>query len=286
MSWVRQSGRLAMYGASADSAFWTEQWRHTDRAKLLRQAQRDVVLRGAFLRHLPRHGRILEAGAGLGQWVEILRDLGYNVEGVEWSAPAVEAALATRPDLPLSVGDIMRLERSDGTYAAIICLGVAEHLPEGPGELLRELGRVLMPGGTLMLSVPHLGPLRRLKAALGRYPDKPPPGLLFYQYAYAPVEFIGLLNQAGFSVMEMIPYDSLLGLRSELSLLNTAYDRFYRRGQTSSLPSCVPSSFNHSRGQRLGWRVGRWLFRTHFLRWFAGHMMLYVCRKGLPPSIC
>ena len=268
-----------MYGASADAIFWTEQWRRTDRAELLRQAKRDAVLRCAFLRYLPRSGRILEAGAGLGQWVEILRDWSYDVEGVEWSEPTVGAALAASPSLPLSVGDITRLERPDATYAAVICLGVVEHLPEGPTRVLCELRRVLVPGGILMLSAPYLSPLRGLKAALGRYPDRVPPGRPFYQYAYGPAELAALLNQTGFKVVETIPYDSLLGLRSELHFLNTLYDLAYQRGQTSALPGRAASPFSHPRGEPLRWRVARWIFRAHFLRWFAGHMMLYVCKK-------
>ena len=51
------------------------------------------------------------------------------------------------------VGDLRALAVEDDRFALILLTQVLEHLPE-PGDVLRELHRVLEPGGTLWLSTP------------------------------------------------------------------------------------------------------------------------------------
>ncbi len=49
-----------------------------------------------------------------------------------------------------TVADLTQLPYADGTFDAIVCGWVLEHLPD-PRPGLRELGRVLAPGGQLLL---------------------------------------------------------------------------------------------------------------------------------------
>jgi SAM-dependent methyltransferase len=46
-------------------------------------------------------------------------------------------------------------EVASGSFACALCTQVLEHLPR-PWDALAELSRVLAPGGTLILTVPHL----------------------------------------------------------------------------------------------------------------------------------
>ncbi|MEO5365083.1 MAG: class I SAM-dependent methyltransferase [Magnetococcus sp. WYHC-3] len=50
------------------------------------------------------------------------------------------------------------IPRPDGHYDAVILTQVLEHVPD-PGAVLGELGRVLAPGGRLLVTVPLNGPL-------------------------------------------------------------------------------------------------------------------------------
>jgi SAM-dependent methyltransferase len=54
-------------------------------------------------------------------------------------------------------GDARRLPFADGSFKAIVVSEVLEHIPEDE-VVMRELARVLQPGGILAVTVPRLGP--------------------------------------------------------------------------------------------------------------------------------
>ncbi|HXQ42067.1 MAG TPA: class I SAM-dependent methyltransferase [Candidatus Udaeobacter sp.] len=51
------------------------------------------------------------------------------------------------------VGDIWAIDEKDGSFDAILCSEVLEHIPY-PIDALREFSRLLKPGGTLILTAP------------------------------------------------------------------------------------------------------------------------------------
>ena len=54
-------------------------------------------------------------------------------------------------------GDGLRLPFDDATFDRVICSEVLEHLPDDRAAM-RELARVLRPGGTMAVTVPRYGP--------------------------------------------------------------------------------------------------------------------------------
>lgn len=59
-----------------------------------------------------------------------------------------------RPCIELAVADGQRLPFADASFDRIICTETLEHVAD-PQQALRELSRVLRPGGRLAISVPH-----------------------------------------------------------------------------------------------------------------------------------
>lgn len=105
--------------------------------------------------HVPRGAAVLEAGAGSGRWVKFLHDRGYDARGVELSAGDVERFRRLHPRIPYDLDDIRSLPYADGSFDAVLSLGVFEHMIDGPGAAASEMLRVLKPGGLAFFTVPH-----------------------------------------------------------------------------------------------------------------------------------
>lgn len=88
---------------------------------------------------------------------------GRVVVGIERDPEHLADAARRFPWIRVLDADAAALPLPDGCADAVTMLDVLEHLPE-PELALAELRRVLRPGGTLVVSVPHRGLLHRLDA--------------------------------------------------------------------------------------------------------------------------
>jgi SAM-dependent methyltransferase len=228
--------RLVYYRKEPDAAFWNDHWQGHTTPESYASAERGSLgaLERPVLRHLPRAGKILEAGCGPGHHVLALRQRGYDAEGVDWAAETVATARARYPTLPVMVGDVARLPAPSGHYAGYLSFGVVEHRREGPEAILREAHRVLRPGGIALVSVPFFHPGRRLKARLGAYAGAPG-DRAFYQYAFTADDFAGLLRASGFAVVRLYAYDSYKGIVDEVPWMSRLLDRQVGRYHLGSL---------------------------------------------------
>jgi ubiquinone/menaquinone biosynthesis C-methylase UbiE len=116
---------------------------------------RDLVQRHVDLL-APRPGeRILDAGTGTGNVAVALREHGAQVVGFDYCEPALEIARAKAPDLELRFGDLTStLPFADAAFDKLACCNVIYTLPpEGQRNAVRELYRVLTPGGTAAVTV-------------------------------------------------------------------------------------------------------------------------------------
>jgi 2-polyprenyl-3-methyl-5-hydroxy-6-metoxy-1,4-benzoquinol methylase len=100
-------------------------------------------------RHAVEKGRLLDIGAGTGDFLAAAKADGWNVTGVEPSEKA--RSIADRKGLSLYTGtDAIQ----DGTYDAITMWHVLEHVPD-PEAQAAELKRLLKPDGVLIVAVPN-----------------------------------------------------------------------------------------------------------------------------------
>jgi SAM-dependent methyltransferase len=78
-----------------------------------------------------KSARILDIGAGLGQWVDALRRGGYlNTTGVDINRSAVEAATARNIPVSLEPDLVRFLGQNEGRFDFIIMNHVIEHIPK------------------------------------------------------------------------------------------------------------------------------------------------------------
>src|ERR1700691_1448943 len=108
----------------------------------------------------------LEFGCGAGRWVRFLSARGYAVIGLELSPGTLIAVSQLWPDLRLVCADGAQAPFRSGSFDLIVSLGVIEHWNQGPELPLREIDRLLKPGGTALITVPCLNGIRRLKRAI------------------------------------------------------------------------------------------------------------------------
>ena len=102
---------------------------------------------------LPSNARILDGAVGLGQLARRMQQRGYRVTGIDY---AFEAALyATRNGTPSVVGDMTRMPFRGGAFDGITTGETLEHLDDDTGAV-REIARVLKPGGRCIATVPAL----------------------------------------------------------------------------------------------------------------------------------
>lgn len=97
----------------------------------------------------------LDAGCGTGFQTDILTSLGYRAHGIDLAAALLAAARRRLPQAPLVRGRLEALPYADAGFDAVVCCGSTLSFVADPAAALRELGRVLRPGGRLLLEVEH-----------------------------------------------------------------------------------------------------------------------------------
>jgi SAM-dependent methyltransferase len=107
--------------------------------------------------------------------------------------------------------DALRLPFRDAAFDRVLAAEVLEHLPDDAAAL-RELRRVLAPGGLLALSVPHedypllWDPFNRVWTALGGAPFRTGPLVGIWtghERLYRPDDLAGRVVAAGFEVLRV-----------------------------------------------------------------------------------
>ncbi|MBX3004933.1 MAG: hypothetical protein KF821_03790 [Anaerolineales bacterium] len=84
-------GRLVYYRQAATAQHWDAVWKTQDTERLFAGAAKGELdyYTEIFPRHLPKNGKILEAGCGLGQYVIALRQRGFDAEGVDYAEDTI-----------------------------------------------------------------------------------------------------------------------------------------------------------------------------------------------------
>lgn len=169
-----------------------------------------AVLRRVQALNLPRGAKILDAPCGDGEVSIELARLGFEISAVDMVdelLPAARAALNGR----FHLADMTRpLPWPDASFDLILCVEGIEHL-EDAFAFLREMRRLIKPGGILIVTTPNILSLRsRMRFfASGFYNQDPRP---LDESARHPLHHIGLrtfpelryaLHTSGFKIVDV-----------------------------------------------------------------------------------
>ena len=131
-------------------------------------------------------GPCLDAGSGHSPFKKLMQEKGFAVTSLDVEDRIGEVDL---------VADIQGMpEVASDSFGSILCTQVLEHVPR-PWDAFAEFARVLRPGGTLIVSVPHL-------SAIHEAPHD------YYRYTRFGLE--ALAKQVGLDVLELKPTSGLV----------------------------------------------------------------------------
>jgi ubiquinone/menaquinone biosynthesis C-methylase UbiE len=110
--------------------------------------------------------RFLDVGCGSGAAVRAASETVGHAVGVDLAPAMIERArqlAAGLAGVEFVVGDSEQLPLPDASFTAVLCSSSFHHYPN-PGRALEEMGRVLTPGGRLVVADPN-GDLRVVRIA-------------------------------------------------------------------------------------------------------------------------
>jgi len=173
----------------------------------------------------PPHQRILDAGCGNG-WLASLYAAGHTVVGIDL-ADANLARIRALGILALKYNLDAPLPFADGTFDTVVCSEILEHI-FSPDLLLREILRVLKPGGRVILTVPNLHCFRnRVELFFGRHTP-----FVEYRVSDDPTDELAHVG------VQHIHHYTVAGMAGNLRTIG--FERIEWRGQSFHMNAALP----------------------------------------------
>jgi SAM-dependent methyltransferase len=144
-------------------------------------------------------GRLLDVGCSNGAYLAAMREKGWDVEGVEFDGDAVEYARHSR-NLKVTQGEVEDAlgQLPANNFDVVTMWHVLEHAFD-PAAALKQIHRVLKPGGILMLEVPNYA--SPLVSLFKRYWF--PMDIPRHLYQFTPATMKTMLTKAGFNRVQV-----------------------------------------------------------------------------------
>jgi SAM-dependent methyltransferase len=189
-------------------------------------------------------GRLLDVGCGAGQFLQLMRQAGWEVTGLDLSAEVV-ARVRDEMGLRALAGSLPHPELPPESFDLVTMWQSLEHFHQ-PLEMLQEAHALLAPGGRLLAAVPNLdsGSFRLFGPSWFGL-DLPR-----HLVHFTPLTLRAMLERAGFVVEEVRQIRRASWLRASARL---ARSRRQRRGWLDWLalgpPGRLAALYFHLRGR-------------------------------------
>ena len=149
----------------------------------------------AVMRHIER-GRLLDVGCATGEFLNAIRDKGWEVVGVEPS-PLASRWARENLDLDVKTGTLETVALPDESFDVVTMWNVIEHVPD-PHAVLSKAYRLLRSNGLLVLTTPNFDSVD--VKIFGRY-------WIGYElprhfYVFSRRTLLEVVEKAGFRVLE------------------------------------------------------------------------------------
>lgn len=178
-------------------------------------------LRHWITKYVPREGKVIEAGCGLGRYVFYLSIFGIDIEGIDFEQNTIDYLNNWKEEKNLTgkfiTGDVTKLPYEGSSLSGYISLGVIEHFIEGPQRPLAEAYRVLRPGGVAIITTPSKSfsyylqriIIEKTKSFVKKIKNKNYKSRPFFQYFYNKKQLKQFVEKEGFFISRYASCDLL-----------------------------------------------------------------------------
>jgi SAM-dependent methyltransferase len=145
---------------------------------------------------------ILEVGCGDGTFTTELSKYSHDVNAIDISEGQITENALRFPNITFrqhDVGETFPFE--DGAFGVVWCSEVLEHLFD-PAFAMREIHRILRPGGRLLVTVPYHGYFKNVLIALFKFDKHYAPSNPHIRF-YTKNTLSGIAREAGLSDIRM-----------------------------------------------------------------------------------
>ncbi len=181
---------------TAGYAEWVATYDRGDNAVILAE---EPVVRGLLARYPV--GVALDAACGTGRHAAYLASLGHQVTGIDSTPAMLDVARATVPTARFATADLAALPLPDEAMDLAVCTLALSHCAD-LGPPIRELARVVRPGGSVIVSDVH--PFMVMLGDHGVYPLSDTASAFVRSYVHLPSAYIRAFHEAGLRVVQCI----------------------------------------------------------------------------------
>lgn len=165
-------------------------------------------------------GRVLDVGCGYGFFLEVAQNAGWKIYGLDLSTEPIRQA---KKQLGVKTIYNKPLERAGfrpNYFALVTSFHTIEHMTQ-PARFLKEAGRVLKPGGLVLLTTPNASGWQSRLMRKSWFSYRHPDHLLFFNFRNLAL----LLKKAGFVKIKKLKAPARLYSLSYLLEISQCYHR-------------------------------------------------------------
>lgn len=144
------------------------------------------------------HGKLLDIGCGFGFFLNAMKQHQWNVAGIEISKDGGQYA-KDYYHIEIYSKPLEALSLPDNHFDVVTLFYVIEHIAD-PLTVLKEVNRILKPGGLILIRWPHTTPIVKLIGPFSKYLDLYHTPYHLYDFSRKTIERV--LTISGFSNIE------------------------------------------------------------------------------------
>ncbi|MBI5491799.1 MAG: class I SAM-dependent methyltransferase [Deltaproteobacteria bacterium] len=197
-------GRTEPFLSDAElQKIYSSSYREEDSKRFIPPLEKAIALlrvqRCRRVERLAEKGRILDIGCGRADFLQLMKERGWDASGLELDRRIEGRGKKLGMDLRCGSLDTVRFPES--SFDAVTFWHVFEHIRR-PEAALEECGRILKPGGLLVIAVPNTGSLQARISGRHWFHLDPP----FHLYHYSAGNLKRLLDRSGFEAASVKHY--------------------------------------------------------------------------------